>query len=39
MNDFASPVLEEAKQELGISDRADINTIAELIDFDEKRRG
>jgi hypothetical protein len=37
-NDFASPVLEEAKQKLGISDRADINTIAELIDFDEKRR-
>jgi gluconokinase len=37
-NDFASPVLEEAKQKLGISDRADISTIAELIEFDEKRR-
>jgi gluconokinase len=37
-NDFASPVLEEAKQKYGIADRSDINTIPELIDFDEKRR-
>jgi gluconokinase len=37
-NDFASPVLDEAKQKHGITDRSDINTIAELIDFDEKRR-
>ena len=26
------------KQKCGITDRTDINTIAELIDFDEKRR-
>jgi len=37
-NDFASPALEEAKQECGASDRADIATISDLIDFDEKRR-
>jgi gluconokinase len=37
-NDFASPMLDEAKQEQGITDRSDINTITELIDFDEKRR-
>lgn len=37
-NDFASPALEEAKQTHGIADRSDINTIAELIDFDEERR-
>ena len=37
-NDFASPVLEEAKQKCGIADRNDISTIADLIDFDEKRR-
>ena len=37
-NDFASSTLDEAKQECGITDRSDINTIAELIDFDEKRR-
>ena len=36
-NDFASPVLDEAKQKHGISDRPDINTIAEFIDFEEKR--
>jgi len=37
-NDFASPLLDEQKQKYGIADRADINTIPELIDFDEKRR-
>jgi gluconokinase len=37
-NDFASSTLDEAKQEHGITDRNDINTIADLIDFDEKRR-
>jgi hypothetical protein len=37
-NDFASPTLDEAKQKHGIADRSDINTIAELIEFDEKRR-
>lgn len=36
--DFATPRLEEAKQKLGISDRADIVTIPELIDFDEGRK-
>jgi hypothetical protein len=37
-NDFATPLLEEAKQKHGITDRPDINTIPELIDYDEKRR-
>jgi Domain of unknown function (DUF5069) len=37
-NDSASPVLDEAKQQQGITDRTDINTITELIDFEEKRR-
>jgi gluconokinase len=37
-NDFASPMLDEAKQNHGIGDRADVNTIVDLIDFDEKRR-
>src|SRR5947207_11749441 len=37
-NDFASPLLEEGKQRCGITDRTDIVTIPELIDFDEKRR-
>jgi gluconokinase len=37
-NDFASSSLDEAKQEQGITDRSDINTIAEFIEFDEKRR-
>jgi Domain of unknown function (DUF5069) len=37
-NDFASPVLDEAKQKQGISDRSDIGTITELIDFEEQRR-
>lgn len=37
-NDFASSLLEEEKQKCGLTDRADINTICELIEFDEKRR-
>ena len=37
-NDFASSVLDEAKQKTGTVDRTDLNTIAEWIDFDEKRR-
>ena len=37
-NDFASSVLDEAKQRTGTVDRTDLNTIAEWIDFDEKRR-
>lgn len=35
--DFANPTLEETKKELGISDRDDIASIADLIDFDEGR--
>jgi hypothetical protein len=37
-NDFATSLLEEQKQKCGISERTDIVTIPELIDFDEKRR-
>jgi hypothetical protein len=37
--DFATPTLEEAKRKYGITDRADIATIPDLIDFDEGRRG
>jgi gluconokinase len=36
--DFASALLERRKKEQGISDRADIVTIPELIDFDEGRK-
>lgn len=35
--DFATPVLNEAKQKNGITDRDDIATIPDLIDFDEGR--
>jgi Domain of unknown function (DUF5069) len=35
--DFAAPVLEEAKQKNGIAHRTDIQTIPDLIDFDEGR--
>ena len=35
--DFANPTLEESKKKLGISDRDDIATIADLLDFDEGR--
>lgn len=37
-NDFRTPVLEEMKQKLGISDRDDIRTIGDVIDFEEKRK-
>ena len=37
-NDFAAPTLEQRKKELGISDRTDIVTIPDLIDFDEGRK-
>lgn len=37
-NDFASKRLGEVKARHGIAERADIATIAELIDFDEGRR-
>ena len=36
-NDFASERLAQAKQEHGIADRADIDTMPKLIDFDEGR--
>lgn len=36
-NDFATPTLERAKQKLGISDRADIQTMGQLFDFEEGR--
>jgi len=35
--DFVTPVLEEAKRKHGITDRNDILTIPDLIDFDEGR--
>lgn len=35
--DFATPRLEQGKQESGAADRADIQTVGDLIDFDEKR--
>lgn len=37
-NDFATPALEDQKQKNGITHRADIITIPELIDLDEGRR-
>ena len=36
--DFRTPILEQMKQELGIADRGDIETIGDLIDFEEKRK-
>ena len=36
--DFATPTLERAKKNAGISDREDIVTIPDLIDFDEGRK-
>jgi hypothetical protein len=36
-NDFATPTLKKLKQRHGITDRTDIVTIADLIDFDEGR--
>ena len=37
-NDFATPTLERLKKEHGITDRSDIVTMGDMIDFDEKRR-
>jgi Domain of unknown function (DUF5069) len=37
-NDFATPLLNESKDKAGLSNRADIATIPDLIDFDEGRR-
>lgn len=36
-NDFASPNLDRGKKECGATERADIQTVGDLIDFDEKR--
>jgi hypothetical protein len=36
--DFATPTLERAKKRVGISDRDDIATIPDFIDFDETRK-
>jgi gluconokinase len=37
-NDFATSMLDEQKQKYGISDRTDIVTIPDFIDFDEGRK-
>ena len=37
-NDFRTPWLERRKKELGISDRIDIQTMADLFDYEERRR-
>ena len=37
-NDFATPTLERRKKELGISERADIQTMVDLFDYEEGRR-
>jgi hypothetical protein len=37
-NDFASPNLAIAKERLGITERADLQTIADVMDFEEGRR-
>ena len=37
-NDFRSPALKKMKQTLGIADRDDIQTIGDLMDFEEKRK-
>ena len=37
-NDFATPTLERLKKENGVADRTDIQTMGDLMDFDEKRR-
>jgi hypothetical protein len=37
--DFATPTLERMKKEQGISDRADIATMPDMMDFEEGRRG
>ena len=38
-NDFATPMLEKLKEEHGITRSTDINTIPDLIDLDEGRKG
>ena len=36
--DFAAPILQEMKQKLGIAERNDIQTMADLMDYEEGRR-
>jgi gluconokinase len=36
--DFRTPALRRMKEELGIPDRDDIETIGDLMDFEEKRK-
>ena len=36
-NDSAAPAVDKGKQEHGITDRTDITTMSDLIDFEEKR--
>ena len=36
--DFASPILQEMKRKLGIENRADIQTMPDLMDFEEGRK-
>ena len=36
--DFATPRLAQGKQECGATDREDIQTVGDLIDFEEKRQ-
>ncbi len=36
--DFVTPMLEELKQKHGIANRTDVETISDMIDFDEGRR-
>ena len=37
-NDFATPTLEQQKQKLGITDRTDLVTIGDVMDFEEGRK-
>jgi hypothetical protein len=37
--DLVAPMLEETKQKSGVGDRIDIATIANLIEFEEGRKG
>jgi hypothetical protein len=36
--DFATPTFEQQKKELGLSDRADIQTMGDLFDVEEGRK-
>jgi hypothetical protein len=37
-NDFATPTFEQQKKELGLSGRADIQTMGDLFDVEEGRK-